>query len=370
MKRRLVLCVWAATFVWSISGNASGNLFGHEFLAPPDAGKYAVTDPREADEDFGYQGEYAGSVYDPRCGWIWTGLQVIARGDGKFEAVQFRGGLPGAGWDQQTKRMFAGQRADGVLVLNAEDGWTMVANGRSAAASSSDGRFRGTLTKRHRSSPTLGAAPPRNALVLFDGTSTEAFNGAKLAEDDLLDVGGVTKLPVHDFRMHLEFRLPYMPYAKGQGRANSGVYIQQRYEVQILDSFGLEGVANECGGLYRQQAPDVNMCLPPLVWQTYDIWFTAARFDDAGNKTANARLTLLHNGVAIHNRREIPTKTGAGKPESPEWLPILLQNHSNPVRFRNIWIVLEPEAEKVTPCKPARCRPLRCLLGRVRCRRA
>ena len=223
----------------------------------------------------------------------------------------------------------------------------------------------GKLTKRQRVSPTMHAAPLRNALILFDGTSLDQFDGAKLTADGLLEVGAVTRVSVHDFRLHLEFRLPYMPYATGQGRGNSGVYIQQRYEVQVLDSFGLEGVANECGGLYRQQAPDVNMCLPPLVWQTYDIWFTAARFDDAGNKIANARITLVHNGVAVHNQREILAKTGAGKPEGPEWLPILLQNHNNSVRFRNIWIVLEPEAKKAAPCrKPARCRPLRSLLSR------
>jgi hypothetical protein len=370
MKRRLGLGVGAATVVWLISGSLSNGLLGNELLAPPDAGKYAVTDPAQVDDDYAYQGEYAGSVCDPQCGWIWTGLQVIARGDGRFEAVQYRGGLPGAGWDRQTKRMLAGQLSEGLLVLNAEDGWSVVADGRTASVSSSDGRLRGSLTKRHRASPTLGAAPPRNALVLFDGTSADQFQGGKVTEDGLLDVGGVTKMPVRDFRLHLEFRLPYMPYATGQGRSNSGVYIQQRYEVQILDSFGLEGVANECGGLYRQQAPDVNMCLPPLVWQTYDIWFTAARFDDEGNKIANARLTLLHNGVAIHNRREIPAKTGAGKPEGSEWLPILLQNHSNPVRFRNIWIVLEPEAEKAAPCRtPTRCQPLRRLLRRLPCGR-
>lgn len=366
MKRRLCLCGWVVTVVWSASGSLSGN----EFLAPPDAAKFAVTDPSQVDADYAYQGEYAGSVCEPRQGWIWTGLQAIARGDGKFEAVQYRGGLPGAGWDRQTKRTLAGELQDNVLVLNAEDGGSVVTDGQSASVYSSDGRLRGTMTKRQRVSPTMHAAPPRNALVLFDGTSADQFNAAKVTEDGLLDVGGVTKIPVHDFRLHLEFRLPYMPYATGQGRGNSGVYIQQRYEVQVLDSFGLEGVANECGGLYRQQAPDVNMCLPPLVWQTYDIWFTAARFDDAGSKIANARITLVHNGVAVHNQREILTKTGAGKPESSEWLPILLQNHSNPVRFRNIWIVLEPEAERAAPCrKPARCRPLRNLLNRLTCRR-
>jgi len=366
MKRRICICGWVVT----VMGICSGPLFGTELLAPPDAGKFAITDPADVDADYAYQGEYAGSVFEPRRGWIWTGLQVIARGDGKFEAVQYRGGLPGAGWDRQTKHALSGQLHDGVLTLNSADGGSVTTDGRTATVLGSDSRKRGTLAKRERVSPTMHAAAPRNALVLFDGTSADQFEGAKLTEDGLLDVGGLTKFPVHDFRLHLEFRLPYMPYATGQGRGNSGVYIQQRYEVQILDSFGLEGVANECGGLYKQQAPDVNMCLPPLVWQTYDIWFTAARFDDAGNKVANARITLVQNGVVIHNHREITAKTGAGKPETPESLPILLQNHGNPVRYRNVWIVLEPEYEKAVPCRqPLRCRPLRNLVNRLRCSR-
>jgi hypothetical protein len=130
-----------------------------------------------------------------------------------------------------------------------------------------------------------------------------------------------------------------MPAAQGQARGNSGVYIQRRYEVQILDSFGLAGEPNECGGLYRQQAPDLNMCLPPLTWQTYDIHFQAARWDDAGKKTANAKISVYLNGVAVHAAREIPTKTGAGQPEGPEPRSILLQNHGDPVQFRNVWIV-------------------------------
>jgi len=366
MQRLAFLGGWAATYILLASASSSAG----EPAAPPDAAKQAVTDLRQADDDYAYQGEYAGCVCEPRCGWIWTGLQVIARGSGRFDGVLYRGGLPGSGWDRHTRQTLAGNLHNGVLVLNAEDGWSVIADGHVASVYSQDARRRGNLTRQQRVSPTLGAAPPPSAVVLFDGTSADQFHNAPMTDDGLLQVGGTTKLPVHDFRLHLEFRLPYMPHATGQARGNSGVYIQQRYEVQILDSFGLEGVANECGGLYRQQAPDVNMCLPPLVWQTYDIWFTAARFDDEGHKLANARITVLHNGVPIHNNREIVAKTGAGKPESAELLPILLQNHGNPVHFRNIWIVLEPEATKAAPCyQPARCPRLRKLLCRLRCRR-
>lgn len=362
MTQHVCLCGWVATNI--LLGAAS--LFAGEPAKPADAAKTAVTDLRQVDDDYAYQGEYAGCVYEPRCGWIWTGLQVVARGDGQFDAVLYRGGLPGAGWNRHTKRLLAGHLQDGRLVLSAGDGWSVIVDGQAASVYSQDARQRGTLTRQQRVSSTLGAAPPPGAEVLFDGTSADQFHGAPMTADGLLEVGGTTKLPVRDFRLHLEFRLPYMPYAKGQGRGNSGVYIQQRYEVQILDSFGLEGVANECGGLYRQQAPDVNMCLPPLVWQTYDIWFTAARFDKAGNKIADARITVLHNGVPIHNHRRIPSKTGAGKLESPAPMPILLQNHGNPVHFRNIWIVLEPVMEKAAP---RRCPRLRNLIHRLRCGR-
>ena len=161
-----------------------------------------------------------------------------------------------------------------------------------------------------------------------------------MTDEGLLMEGAETKEPVGAFQLHLEFCLPFMPYARGQGRANSGVYIQRRYEVQILDSFGLEGAANECGGLYRQTPPDLNMCLPPLAWQTYDIDYTAARFDSAGAKTANARITVKHNGVVVQDNVELPRATRAAPvKEGPETGPIYLQDHGNPVRFRNIWVV-------------------------------
>ena len=148
-----------------------------------------------------------------------------------------------------------------------------------------------------------------------------------------------------DFKLHLEFRLPFKPFDRGQGRGNSGLYMKGRYETQILDSFGLEGKNNECGGVYSISAPSVNMCLPPLVWQTYDIDFTEARYDDAGKKVENARMTVLLNGVKVHENLELPRGTTAHPvKEGPEPGPIYLQSHGNPVRFRNIWVLPSKES--------------------------
>jgi hypothetical protein len=150
----------------------------------------------------------------------------------------------------------------------------------------------------------------------------------------------VTKRKFEDFELHIEFRTPFMPDARGQGRGNSGVYLQGRYEVQVLDSYGLEGKDNECGGIYKVGAPLVNMCLPPLQWQTYDIMFRAPRFNAGGTKAEDAVITVVHNGVTIHDRRRIPGPTGGaldGKVAEPGG--IYLQDHGNPAQFRNIWLV-------------------------------
>ena len=180
----------------------------------------------------------------------------------------------------------------------------------------------------------------RALIVLFDGTSADKWNGGHLTEDGLLAVGCTSKQSFKDFQLHIEFQTPFMPTARGQGRGNSGVYLQNRYELQVLDSFGLEGQNNECGGFYQIKTPDVNMCFPPLAWQTYDIDFTAARFDDAGKKTKNAIVNAQHNGVTIHDKFELPHLTPGGLPqEAPGEGPFMLQNHGNPVRFRNIWVV-------------------------------
>lgn len=303
-------------------------------LAAPD--KSAVTNPVDADGDFAVQGEYVGML----AGQGQVGLQVVALGKGKFDAVLLRGGLPGAGWDRQAKEKFSGARDDESLTTLRSTVHAIRLQGNRAFAWTTAGTPLGHLTKIYRSSPTMGLAPPANGVKLFFNGVASELKDAKVSPDGLLEIGATTNMPVQDFRLHVEFKTPYQPNQRGQGRGNSGVYIQRRYEVQILDSFGLDGVFNECGALYRQTPPDINMALPPLSWQTYDIWFTAARFDAEGKKSANARITLLHNGVAVHDNREIIAKTGAGQAETDKPLPIHFQNHGNPVHFRNIWISL------------------------------
>lgn len=271
---------------------------------------FVTPDAAKEDADFAIQGEYKSDTH---------GIQVIARGNGKFQAVFYPEGLPGAGWNGEDV-----ERVD--LTID-------------------ELRKRVDLDKKvNRMSPTIGAKPPKGATVLFDGTK-ETFekhwkSGARISDDGLLMEGCTSIDTFGDYSMHMEFRLPYMPKARGQGRGNSGLYHQGRYETQMLDSFGLEGKNNETGGIYSIRDPDLNMCLPPLVWQTYDVDFVAAKYDDDGKKTANAKLTVKLNGVEVHRDVELPrTTTAAPVKESPEPGPIYLQNHRNPVRYRNIWVL-------------------------------
>jgi len=196
---------------------------------------------------------------------------------------------------------------------------------------------------------------PKGAIVLFDGKNFSHWQkagdgeiGWKITGDGAMQVvpktGSImTKRDFTDFMLHAEFRTPQMPpEVKGQGRGNSGIYIQRRYELQILDSYGLEPKNNECGGIYTFRAPDRNVCKKPGEWQSYDILFHAARWAGEGAKavkTHNARITVFQNGVLIHDDVEVPNKTGAGRPEGPKPAPILLQEHGNEMSFRNIWIV-------------------------------
>jgi hypothetical protein len=166
----------------------------------------------------------------------------------------------------------------------------------------------------------------------------------KLLDKGVMEVkgGNIMTRQKYDghFKLHVEFRVPYMPKAKGQGRGNSGVYVQGRYEVQILDSYGLPSKNNDCGAIYEVAAPRVNACKAPTVWQSYDIEFHAPRCE-GGKKVEPARMTVWHNGVKIHDNVKIPTdNTRAGMGGDPcKPGPIMLQDHGNPVQFRNIWLL-------------------------------
>lgn len=319
------------------------------------------TDPAQAGVDFQYQGEYRGwqrSLPTDRSSEP-IGLQVIARGDGHFDAVKFYGGLPGDGWWGGDRFLLSGELVDDVAQFIG-DRYTIVVEPESASVYDEDGREAGRLAKVQRVSPTMNASPPPDAIRLFtEGGDLSHLKGAAVTESGLLQAGCETADAYRDFRLHAEFRLPFKPHATGQARGNSGFYLQSRYEVQVLDSFGLEGLANECGGLYKIKAPDVNMCLPPLQWQTYDLEFHSPRFDDAGMKVENARITVWQNGVLVQNDFRIPNKTGAGRPEGPKPLPTKIQDHGNPVVFRNIWLIpLEGSGTEGWPGIPGHAEPL------------
>lgn len=288
--------------------------------------------PEAAGPDFAVQGEYAGKVGDQ----AW-GVQVIARGDGKFDAVAYPGGLPGAGWTQPEKHALSGATSDGKTSLKGDGGSATISGD---TLKLTVGSATGDLAKVQRKSPTLGQKPPASAKVLFDGSNTDAWQNGRLTEDKLLMVGTRTKDKFGDFTLHLEFRTPFMPKSTGQGRGNSGMYLGDQYECQVLDSFGLEGVDNECGGIYKNARPSVNMCLPPLTWQTYDVEFTTAKFDSDGKVTAPARTTIRHNGVLIHDNIELKVTPGGSQADQKPGA-LFLQDHSDPVHFRNIWIVEE-----------------------------
>lgn len=293
-------------------------------------------DPEQAGPEFPFQGEFVGVLEADGNNW---GVQVIALGNGQYQVIGLPGGLPGDGYRPGTARKEAlGSRQEDVVRAEG-DSFKVELSSDQVTVFGLDGQLYGKLARVHRQSPTLGAPPPDGASVLFDGSTAEHFENGRLVQGDLLLSDCTSRQSFGDHTLHIEFRTPFKPLARGQARGNSGVYIQARYEIQVLDSFGLEARDNHGGGIYQVASPRVNMSYPPLSWQTYDVDFTAARYNDQGEKVANARITVRHNGVLIHEDLELPQHTPGRDVEGPSDGPLYLQGHGNPVVFRNIWVV-------------------------------
>ena len=281
------------------------------------------TDPKAAlaeYPDFEFLGEYENGK---------DAIQVVPC-QGRFYVSTYQGGLPGDGWN-------------GGKIQHK---WVERKNLKKALKG-----FR----KANREWKEGVSMAPEGAIVLFDGTNVDAIANGKIV-DGLLQAGCKTKQSFKDFTLHFEYRLPFKPELplSHPDRGNSGVFALGCYEVQISDNFGLDIDPSAwveetllkkpntwSGSVYGLRTADVNVCLPPLVWQSYDIEFTAAHFE-GDRKMTPALITVHHNGVLIHEDYQIPLGTGGG-PSGPRAEvaegPIMFQNHHNPVVFRNIWVI-------------------------------
>ncbi|MEM7511962.1 MAG: DUF1080 domain-containing protein [Bacteroidota bacterium] len=202
--------------------------------------------------------------------------------------------------------------------------------------------------------PGEGTAPPSDAIVLFDGTDLSEWTNAKgktpgwkLEGDMVITKPGtgymISKRSFGDVQLHIEWKAPTKIEGEGQGRGNSGVFLMGKYEVQVLDSYDNRTYSNgQAASVYKQHIPLVNAMRPPGEWQMYDIIFKAPTFNEDGTLRAPATFTVLHNGILVQNHVTLlgPTVYDSlprYKKHEPK-LPLALQDHSNPVSFRNIWI--------------------------------
>ncbi|MBM4018654.1 MAG: DUF1080 domain-containing protein [Planctomycetes bacterium] len=342
-----VTALAACLCAWPVAGRAAAAKVPAAEKAPA---KPPAPTPQEEPDD-GIQGEYEGHFLPAeRAKPDKAFAAVIGEGAARFRVVLATEG------EQPLKIELSGKAEGKTVPLTGKGGdveWNgTVEGGKSLVAESRLGKFR--LEGSFRRSPTEGQKPPAGAVVLLpfeEGKPPSLAAWANMKGEPALwppqDDGSIlvrggniqTRQEFGSIRLHLEFRCPYMPAARGQARGNSGVYQQSRYECQVLDSFGLAPKDNECGGIYSVSAPKTSASLPPGRWQTYDITFKAPKVAD-GKIVEPALMTVLHNGIEIHKDVKVDhvTTAGVGGPvKSPA--PLMLQDHGNPVRFRNIWLV-------------------------------
>lgn len=327
---------------------ATALLFALAFIA----GAAAQDHPAQYPDSIGpFAGDWEGlwTVGEDKHPWI--NAQVIPRGQGAYEVVFTRKLYARA----PVFRTVAAQVQGDRLVFDDGEYYGEIKGDSFTGGRRGDKQREFSLQRYTWESPDLGAKPPRNAIVLFDGSDVDEWNKPPsgkfwdIVPGNVLqanpDLGYIeTERAFTDVKLHMEFRLPLLPEKRGQSRGNSGVFLQRYFEVQILDSYGLPGYWNECGAIYQVSGPSVNMCAPPLQWQTFDIDFRAARFNRKGELTENPRMTVIHNGVAVQKDIEIPHGTSGDafkQPVAPPQQPerIRLQAHNNQVQFRNIWVV-------------------------------
>jgi len=301
-----------------------------------------------------FMGEYEGTYRADQAQTTKASAKVIAEGPNYYrivvQAQPITLGQPPAQFE-----IYGVQQGTKVTLLGRANGqkWDGTIDGDRLVADPGYYGMGFELKKTMRTSPTEGAQPPAGAVVLLPyapgkAPDTSAWNGRWMALDDgslQCEPGKgsiTTKQNLGDMKLHLEFWLPLMAGSLGQARANSGVIINNIYEVQVLDSFGLVPSMGDCGAIYSQARPLVNASLPPERWQTYDIDFRAPRMNPDGTVKEKARVTVELNGTKVQDNTPIEGATAGHEPGKPPANvasgPLQLQDHGNRIRYRNIWL--------------------------------
>lgn len=281
--------------------------------------------------DTAVQGEYEGEVLAGGTKFP-IGVRILALGDGRFRSIAYVGGLPGSGEVGGRQIVTESKWADDGTVTFKSDRSVTVWRDGSVHAQLGDREFE--FKRVERRSPTLGKKPPKKALVLFAGKSLKHWRNGKL-NANCLRAGATTVASFGSFTMHLEFQVPLELERPPSARGNSGLVIQDQYELQILDSFGLKSKHNECGGLVDIKRPDANMSSPAGAWQTFDLEFTQQKVSAQHELLDPPLITIRHNGVYIHKNVELPVVEDLRTRRHP----LRLEGGDSPVLFRNIWIV-------------------------------